>query len=35
MRFTLVFLLVDLLILLAYPILYVFDKVRRLWTFKR
>jgi hypothetical protein len=35
MKFTLVFLIVDLLILVAYPILYVFHKVRRFWHFKR
>jgi len=35
MRFTLIFLLLDLLLAIAYPILYVIQRLRRFFGFKK
>jgi len=35
MRLKLIFALIDSLILLAYPIIYLFSKIRRFFGFKR
>jgi hypothetical protein len=35
MKLSLIFALIDTLILLAYPIVYLLSKVRRLFGFKR
>ncbi len=35
MRFTLIFLLLDVLLAIAYPILYVIQRLRRFFGFKK
>lgn len=35
MRLTLIFVLIDFLIILAYPFVYIFEKMRQLFKIKR